>query len=657
MILRITVLSFLLLGISFLTFSQESNTVNGQLIIQLKQHTSEENMENSFSTIGLKSSRLLSRRMNIWLFEYDTQKISAENVLFQISQNENVNIAQFNHYVQKRNGNEIMENFPSDPMFDQQWALNNTGQSGGTPDADIDAPEAWDITTGGTTILGDTIVIAIVDGGCDLNHEDLTYWHNYAEIPSNGIDDDDNGYIDDYRGWNAYNNNGNIPTDYHGTHVSGITSARGNNGLGVSGINWSAQVMPVAASSGTEAVVVAGYSYVLEMRARYNETNGAEGAFIVATNSSFGVDYGQPEDYPIWSAMYDSMGVQGILSCAATANLNINVDVAGDVPTACTSPFLISVTNTTRDDLKNIGAAYGLESIDLGAPGTSILSTVPGNSYSFLTGTSMATPEVTGSIALMFAAADSAMMLSYRNDPASGALQFREYLLNSVDPIPSLEGKTVTGGRLNVFNAVTEVSNSATPVELISFDAVSRNNAVVLNWVTATELNNRGFEIERASLDNITGRRSKYVSVSSIDGSGSSTEKNNYSYRDNNLKPGTYFYRLKQSDFGGVSLFSNEIRVEVKPPQQYSLLQNYPNPFNPSTTIGFTLPEMSDVTIGVYNIVGELVKKIAGNTFDAGYQSVNFNASGLPSGVYIYRIEAKGNSRTFVSSKKMILIK
>lgn len=653
---RITVLFVLFFCISLSTFSQENNIVNGQLIIQLKQSASAENVENSFSSIELKRGRLLSKRMNIWLFDYNPQKISSENVLFGIRQNENVNIVQFNHYVQKRNGNEVMENFPSDPMFDQQWALNNTGQSGGTPDADIDAPEAWDLTTGGTTILGDTIVIAIVDGGCDLNHEDLTYWHNYGEIPSNGIDDDNNGYIDDYRGWNAYNNNGNVPSDFHGTHVAGITAARGNNGLGVSGINWNAQVMPVAASSGTEAVVVAGYAYVMEMRARYNETSGAEGAFVTATNSSFGVDYGQPADYPIWCAMYDSLGVQGILSCAATANLNINVDTAGDIPTTCTSPFLISVTNTTRNDLKNSGAAYGPESIDLGAPGTSILSTVPGNSYSNLTGTSMATPEVTGSIALMFAAADSALMLSYRNDPASGALQFREYLLNSVDPIPSLEGITVTGGRLNVFRAATEVSQSITPVELISFSAVPENNSVKLNWITATELNNKGFEVERASLDN-NGRKSKYVSLTTISGSGSSTEKSSYDFQDKNLEPGIYFYRLKQSDFGGLSVFSNEIRVEVKPPQKYSLLQNYPNPFNPSTTIGFTLPENSYVTLGVYNIVGELVKKITGDTFDAGYHSVDFNAAGVPSGVYIYRIEARGESRTFVTSKKMILIK
>ena len=165
MIKKSTILLFLIISISLPLFSQESNVVNGELIIQLKPQASREHFEDSFSQVGLKSSRHLAKRMKIWLFSYDTQKISAQDILLQIRQNRDVNKAQLNHYVEKRNGDQIMESFPSDPMFDQQWALNNTGQSGGTPDADVDAPEAWDIATGGTTIFGDTIVIAIVDGG------------------------------------------------------------------------------------------------------------------------------------------------------------------------------------------------------------------------------------------------------------------------------------------------------------------------------------------------------------------------------------------------------------------------------------------------------------------------------------------------------------
>ncbi len=657
MINKAAALFFLILIMSVSIYSQEKNFVEGELILQLTKNTSPQELENSFRAIDLNNTRLLSKRMNIWLFSYNPGKISAGNVLSQLKQDKNVSIVQLNHYVSGRSGNSVLAMFPSDPMFDQQWALDNTGQSGGTPDADIDAPEAWDITTGGMTAFGDTIVIAIVDGGCDLNHEDLNFWHNYSEIPNNGIDDDNNGYVDDYRGWNAYNNTGNVPSDPHGTHVSGITAAHGNNALGVSGINWKAQVMPVAASSGTEAIVVAGYSYVLDMRALYNESNGAEGAFIVATNSSFGVDYGHPEDFPIWSAMYDSMGVQGILSCAATANLNINIDVAGDMPTACPSPYMIAVTNTTRNDLKNNGAAYGLESIDLGAPGTSILSTIPGNLYSTLTGTSMATPEATGAIALMYAAADSELMNSYKSDPSAGALMFRDYLLAGVDVIPALEGITVTGGRLNVFNAVTEVSQTTTPVELSSFNADPQADNVLINWTTVTELNNKGFEVERAGLDKENGIKGEFRKIAFVKGSGSSTLSNYYSFSDKSLSPGTYFYRLRQMDLKGQSVYSDEISIEITAPIQFSLSQNYPNPFNPSTTINFSLPEKAEVTVNIYDVIGELVKTIVHNTFGAGYQSLNFNASGLTSGVYIYRIEAKGVTRSFASSKKMVLMK
>ena len=132
--------------------------------------------------------------------------------------------------------------------------------------------------------------MAIVDGGADLNHVDIDFFKNIHEIPNNGQDDDGNGYIDDYDGWNAYSNNGNIPSSSHGTHVAGISAAIGNNGTGIAGVNWGVKVMPIAGSSSNESVVVNAYGYVLEMRSTYNETDGAFGAFVVATNSSFGVD-------------------------------------------------------------------------------------------------------------------------------------------------------------------------------------------------------------------------------------------------------------------------------------------------------------------------------------------------------------------------------
>jgi len=436
--------------------AEEPPYKEGELIIQLSVGGDTSSIADSFQGFNLRPGKVLSRRLNIWLFEYEPAGMKAGDhslLLANVRDHNDVNLAQFNHYVKLRS------TFPDDPQFNLQWALHNTGQSGGTPDADIDAPEAWDTTTGGTTALGDEIVVAVIDGGCDLNHEDLSLFKNIYDIPGNGIDDDTNGYIDDYDGWDAYNSDGTIPSSSHGTHVAGIAAAVGNNATGVSGVNWGAKVMPIAGSSGTESIVVEAYGYVVEMRSRYNETDGARGAFVVSTNSSFGVDYGDPDNFPIWCALYDSMGAIGILSAAATANINIDIDIYGDVPTACPSDFLLSVTNTTHNDVKNFAAAYGATTIDLGAPGTSILSTIPGNSYTYMDGTSMATPHVAGAVALMYAAACPNLLLQYKNDPDSVALIMKQYLMDGTDSIPSLYGVTVSSGRLNIYNGLVLVQN------------------------------------------------------------------------------------------------------------------------------------------------------------------------------------------------------
>lgn len=465
-------------------FARETEYIQGDLLVQFNNKVDVESFAKGFSNIELRTEKLLTRRMNIWLLKFDPSKVSDEDALLLMKSHPFVKEAQFNHLVQER------VTTPNDASFSNQWGMNNTGQTGGTADADIDAPEAWDITTGGMTVTGEQIVVAIVDGGFDIGHPDIDFFKNTNEVPGNGIDDDNNGYVDDYDGWNAYSSNGTIPNGNHGTHVAGIAAAIGNNNIGVAGVSWGAKVMPIAGSSGQESVVVEAYGYALEMRKKYDETNGAEGAFVVSTNASFGIDYGDPANSPLWCAFYDSLGAAGILNAGATANINIDIDVEGDVPTACPSDFMISVTNTRNNDTKNNGAAYGLTTIDLGSPGTAIYSTTQGGNYGNLTGTSMATPHVCGAIAFLYAGASATAIANYKANPAQVALDFRQMLFDGTDPINSLNGITVTGGRLNIFNSIQLVQNyfpfdpidPAPPTNTVAFSDFQTPNSVTLTW-------------------------------------------------------------------------------------------------------------------------------------------------------------------------------
>jgi len=548
------ILIILLLILSSVILTASESYLPGELIIQirgdyLRQDVLEDNLrilERDFARYNLQVDRVLSRRLRIYLISFDPELTATAQQLIRLKQHALIEEAQFNHRV------ELRQTIPNDPLFSQQWALLNTGQSGGTPGADIDATLAWDVTTGGETANDREIVVAVIDDGFCLDHLDLDFWKNINEIPGNGIDDDGNGYIDDYDGWNAYSNTGNIPVASHGTHVSGIVGAMGNNGLGVSGVNWNVKVMPIAGSSSNESTVVAAYGYVHEMRSLYNETNGDLGAYIVATNSSFGVNYGQPENYPLWGAMYDAMGEEGIISAAATMNINANVDEVGDVPTSFPSPYLLGVTNTTRYDQKSNSAAYGPTTIDLGAPGTQILSTTPNNNYSNSSGTSMASPHVAGAIGLMYAAAPEALLNQYDNQPDELALIMKDLLLAGVDILSSLEGITVTGGRLNLNNAIQlllDYQFDITPAPF-NLEAVYGPEGVSLSWEVNPERLPQYFYIYR------NGNFYDFL------------ETTDYTYLDSNIQSGwTYEYYLEAQyiDPEGVSAPSNPAFVTIPP--------------------------------------------------------------------------------------------
>ena len=446
----------------FTAQTQSLDHILGDIIVQMQSGASVRQLERNLQTFegkptGLQIRRELSNPLKIWLLSFDFTSVNETRFLFEIRRQPGVQVAQLNHLITMR------ETTPDDPNFGQQWQWVNTGQNGGTPDADVDADLAWDLTTGGSTASGQEIVVCVVEGG-NLNHPDLqgNLWVNQAEIPGNGIDDDNNGYLDDYKGWSIQTDNDNVPAEGHGTTVGGMIGAKGNNGLLVTGINWDVKLMYVDFSGITESNVIEAYTYPLLMRRRYNQSGGTEGAFVVATNSSWGIDNGNPDDSPLWCAFYDSLGVEGILSCGSTANNNVNVDVVGDLPTACSSEYMIAVTASNRNDVRTF-SGYGVEHIDVAAPGEQIVSINGSNGITTTSGTSFASPLTAGIVGLLYSAPCGTLGPQAIADPAGTAQLVRDAIFAGVDVKPNLVSEVKTGGRVNAYNSLLLLLESCGP--------------------------------------------------------------------------------------------------------------------------------------------------------------------------------------------------
>jgi subtilisin family serine protease/subtilisin-like proprotein convertase family protein len=327
---------------------------------------------------------------------------------------------------------------PDDPDFVSLWGMNNTGQNGGTADADIDAVEAWDITTGDTNV-----VVGVIDTGVDYNHPDLqgNIWTNPGEIPANGIDDDGNGVIDDVHGFNANANNGDpMDGNGHGTHVSGTIGAKGNNGVGVVGVNWDVSIIGCqfldASGSGSTAGAISCIDYMTNLKVNH-------GVDVRATNNSWG---GGGFSQALKDSI-DSAGDAGILFLAAAGNGASDNDVTPSYPASYDSDVVMAIASTDRNDNMSGFSQWGLTSVDMGAPGSAILSTTPGNTYSTYSGTSMATPHVAGAAALVWSL-----------NPDLTPVEMKELLMVSGDANAALTGKTVSGTRLNVANALDQAN-------------------------------------------------------------------------------------------------------------------------------------------------------------------------------------------------------
>ena len=332
---------------------------------------------------------------------------------------------------------------PNDPDYDRQDNLDRLG-----------FPELWELTTGGSLPNGIPIVTAVLDAGFDADHEDLraNLWTNTGEIAGDGVDNDGNGYVDDLHGFNFIDTLGEeYPIDVHGTSVTGILGAVGNNGTGVAGTNWDARLMLFSVR--TVADIVQAYTYVVDQRRAFNQSRGREGAFVAATNASFGVEGARCADFPVWGAMYDRLGEVGVLTASSVANAPLDVDKVGDMPTDCPSEFLITITNVGLDNELHPAAAYGMEQVDLAATGEGSYTTRPGDRYGPFGGTSAAAPYVCGAISLLYATACPELAASIFDRPTVAAGLVRDAILEGTAATVSLMNKTVTGGILSVTGA------------------------------------------------------------------------------------------------------------------------------------------------------------------------------------------------------------
>lgn len=424
---------------------------------------------------------------------------------------------------------------PNDTFVDLQWGVNNTGQdirgTFGTVDADIDGFEAWDTRTSAAGVI-----VAIIDTGTQWDHPDLddNIWSNPGEIAGNGIDDDNNGYIDDVRGWDFFSNDNN-PTDSdgHGTHVAGTIGAEGNNGIGVAGVAWDVQIMPlrfIGQNGGSTSDAIAALNYAVDNGARISNNSWGGGGFSTALRDAIA-----------------NAASQNHLFVAASGNDGVNTDNSPHYPSSYTQDNIISVAaSDNRDGLANF-SNYGSTSVDIGAPGVDIASTFNGDGYVWNSGTSMASPHVAGAAAILLA-----------HNPTWSYSQLRDRLLSTARATSSMNGTTATGGVLNLDAALA--GGGGNPGNT----APTANIGSPSNGSTFTEGNTISFSGSASDAEdgNIGG---SLVWTSSLDGqigTGSS-------FSTSGLSVGNHTITASVSDSGGLSdsdVVSITVESNASPP-------------------------------------------------------------------------------------------
>lgn len=490
----------------------------GELILELSDTAFLSNLQtvvtrfetNSLSKQVVKSTFTpISTSLPIYLLRLDAAL--EEQLVYELLKKQPAVVAiQWNYNVYQRN------TIPNDPQYEEQWHLNT-----------INAPKIWDELRGGVTACGDTIVVAVSDFGFDIHQPDLqkNIWYNRKEIPNNGVDDDGNGFIDDYAGWNAGAQNDKHSIDTvnvndrlrpHGTPCAGIIGAVGDNGKLLSGINWHVKLM-ILSNATTIDKLIGNYAYALKMRQLWQESNGQKGAFVAVTSMSIGLrNNTRPEQQPVWCSMYEKLGAAGILNVVATRDSDENVDATGDVPSQCGAASLICVTATSKQDEKLKFAATGQTSVDIGAPGESIPVLYPNNDTNFDSGTSYSAPLVAGAAALLYNAPFDGLCKSLKINPIESATIVKNVLLKGVKKISSLQNTTVSGGRLDVWQSYQLLKQRYTALRTGEFFKIYPNptNHQLFMEVNLTSAGGKG----RVVVTNATGQKITETAIDQTSG-------------------------------------------------------------------------------------------------------------------------------------------